>query len=364
MDDVPGKTWRHIVPQEAGFDAGKLQSAVAYALEHDSGIPLSLADHLDARAFADGPWGETLGPTKDRATTYGVIVRNSGIAASWGDPERVDMTFSVTKSLLSAVAGIAFDQGLLTDLDEAVAAKIDDPCFKGAHNGAITWRHLLHQTSEWEGILWDKPDLVDRNRDVVTGDNSKKATHRDLHAPGTFYEYNDVRVNLASYALLLLFARPLPEVAKEFLFDPIGASDGWTWNGYRNSTVTIAGTEMLSVSGGGHWGGGLFVDALDLARLGLLYLNHGRWGDRQVLSERWIAMTSAPCPVEPRYGFMWWLNTDGLMMPSAPHDSISALGAGGHLVLVDPMHDFVVVARWLDDEHHDGFVKRVIDALA
>lgn len=364
MRAVPGKTWPTITSQEAGFDAEKLETAVAYAREHDSGIPLSLADHLATRAFDDGPWGETLGPTKDRSTTYGVIVRKGALAASWGEPERVDMTFSVTKSLLSAVAGVAFDQRLLSDLDEPVAATIDDPCFQGAHNGAITWRHLLQQTSEWEGTLWDKPDMVDRNRDVVTGDNSKKATHRDLHAPGTFYEYNDVRVNLASYALLLLFRRPLPEVAREFLFDPIDASDGWTWNGYRNSTVTIDGQAMLSVSGGGHWGGGLFVDALDLARLGLLYLNRGRWGERQVLSERWVAMTSEPCPVEPRYGFMWWLNTDGLMMPSMPHNSISALGAGGHLVLVDYDHDLVVVARWLDDDHHDEFARRVIAALA
>ena len=133
---------------DGGFDAVKLADAIAFAERHDSGIPLSLADHLGTRAFEDGQWGEILGPTKDRSTTYGVVVRKGGVAASWGDPKRVDMTFSVTKSLLSAVAGIAFDQGLLTDLDEAVAAKIDDPCFKGAHNGAITWRHLLHQTSE------------------------------------------------------------------------------------------------------------------------------------------------------------------------------------------------------------------------
>ncbi|MGY8998227.1 MAG: serine hydrolase domain-containing protein, partial [Alphaproteobacteria bacterium] len=93
MSAVPGKTWSHITPDEAGFDAETLQSAVAYALEHDSGIPLSLSDHLATRAFADGPWGETLGPTKDRATTYGVIVRNGAIAASWGEPGRVDMTF-------------------------------------------------------------------------------------------------------------------------------------------------------------------------------------------------------------------------------------------------------------------------------
>ncbi|MBT5433472.1 MAG: serine hydrolase [Rhodospirillaceae bacterium] len=348
---------------DGGFDAVKLADAIAFAERHDSGIPLSLADHLGTRAFEDGQWGEILGPTKDRSTTYGVVVRKGGVAASWGDPKRVDMTFSVTKSLLSAVAGVAFDRGLIPDLDEAVSVRIDDPCFQGDSNSQITWHHLLHQTSEWEGTLWDKPDLVDRNRDVVTGDNSKKATHRDLQVPGTHYEYNDVRVNLLSYALLLLFRRPLPEVAKEALLDPCGWSQDWSWNGYRNSHVTIDGEEMWSVSGGGHWGGGLFVDALDLARFGLLYLNKGRWGERQLLSQEWIDLTAKACPIEPRYGFMWWLNTDGLMVPSAPHDAIFALGAGGHLVWVDYKHDLVAVARWLGDDHHDGFVERVLVAL-
>tara|TARA_Y100001934_G_scaffold277649_1_gene376960 strand:- start:42825 stop:43919 length:1095 start_codon:yes stop_codon:yes gene_type:complete len=363
MGTLPGDAWAGTSADDTGFDTGRLDEAVQYAAAHDSGIPLSLADHLATRAFDDGAWGETLGPTKDRSTTYGVVVRRGGIAAQWGDPARVDMTFSVTKSLLSAVAGVAFDQGLITDLDERVAAKVEDPCFQGDHNGQITWRHLLHQTSEWEGTLWDKPDLVDRNRDVVAGDNSRKATHRDMQTPGTHYEYNDVRVNLLSYALLLLFRRSLPDVAREFVLGPIGASDGWSWNGYRNSHVMIDGTEMWSVSGGGHWGGGLFVDALDLARFGLLYLNKGRWNEQQVLSEDWVVMTARACPIEPRYGFMWWLNTDGLMFPSAPHDAVFALGAGGHMVWVDWQHDIVAVARWLDDDHHDGFIARVLAAL-
>lgn len=358
--------WPLISAAEAGFDPARLDAALTWAAMRDSGVPTSLAEHLKGRAFDDGDWGETLGPTKDRGACSGLVVRKGAIAGAWGEPGRVDMTFSVTKSLLSALAGIAFDRGLIDDLDEPVGRKVTSGHFDGPHNGAITWRHLLQQTSEWEGTLWDKPDLVDRNRDVFgsgTG-NAKKATHRDMRTPGTYWEYNDVRVNVLSLALLHLFRRPLPEVAKEALFDPIDATEGWSWNGYRNSHVTLDGRSMWSVSGGGHWGGGLFVSAFDMARFGLLYLNRGRWGDRQILSDRWVAMTVEPCAIEPRYGFLWWLNPGGGMYPSAPESAFFALGAGGHLIWVEPEHELVCVARWMADASHDGFIKRVLGALA
>ena len=333
-------------PASAGFDAARLAEACAWAGRHDSGVPESLDAYLAASAFKDGAWGETLGPTKDRGPCSGLVLKDGAVVADWGEPRRIDMTFSVTKSMLAAVAGVAFDRGLIGDLDAPV----------GAH-------HLLQQTSEWEGTLWDKPDLVDRNRDVFGKDNARKATHRDLQAPGSFWEYNDVRVNVLSFALLQLFRRPLPEVAREAILDPIGASSELSWNGYRNSMVTIDGKEMLSVSGGGHWGGGMFVSADDLARFGLLFANRGRWGERQLLSERWVDLCTTPCAIEPRYGFLWWLNTGGDMAPSAPESSFLALGNGGHLVWVDREHGLVAVARWLADAAHDGFIKRVLQAL-
>lgn len=348
----------------AGFDAAKLEEACAWAARHDSGVATSLAEHLKGKDFQDREWGETLGPTKDRGPCSGLVLKNGAIVASWGEPDRVDMTFSVTKSMLASVAGVAFDRGLLDDLDVRVGEKVTTGHFDGPHNGAITWRHLLQQTSEWEGTLWDKPDLVDRNRDVFGGDNANKATHRDLQPPGTHWEYNDVRVNVLAFALLHLFRRPLPEVAREAILDPIGASQELSWNGYRNSTVVIDGKEMLSVSGGGHWGGGMFVSADDLARFGLLFQNRGRWGERQVLSTAWVDLCTTPCAIEPRYGFLWWLNTGGGMYSSAPESSYFALGAGGHLVWVDREHGIVAIARWLAEAAHDGFIKRVLGALS
>ena len=93
--------------------------------------------------------------------------------------------------------------------------------------------------------------------------------------------------------------------------DPINTSNTWQWHGYRNSWVTIDGLRMQSVSGGGYWGGGMWITARDLARLGYLTLRRGRWQDQQILSERWIEMATTPTAVQPTYGFMnWFLNTD------------------------------------------------------
>jgi CubicO group peptidase (beta-lactamase class C family) len=181
-------------------------------------------------------------------------------AAELGETTRSDMTFSVAKSYLSILAGLAWDRGLIGDPHDKVRLTVDDGGFDPPHNDGITWHHLLQQTSEWEGVLWDKPDLIDRNRSAGgRPSTAPKGTHRDLQKPGEFWEYNDVRVNRLSLALLQLWRRPLPEVFRELVMEPIGASPEWEWHGYRNSYVEIDGERMQSGAGGGHWGGGVFI---------------------------------------------------------------------------------------------------------
>ena len=87
-----------------------------------------------------------------------------------------------------------------------------------------------------------------------------------------------MRVNRFSLALLRLFRRPLPEIFGEAFMTPLGASTEWRWRGYRNSTVEIDGRAIESVSGGGHWGGGVFIHARDQARIGLMMQRRGSWG--------------------------------------------------------------------------------------
>jgi CubicO group peptidase (beta-lactamase class C family) len=282
------------------------------------------------------------------------VLRNGYIVAEWGDTRRVDMTFSVAKSYLSTTAGLAFDRGLIRDLHEPVGRLVQDGGFDGERNGAITWHQLLTQTSEWEGTLWDKPDVADR----------RAGRDRALQAPGTFWEYNDVRVNRTALALLRVWRKPLPDVLRDEVMTPIGASNTWEWHGYRNSTVTVDGRPMESVSGGGHWGGGVWASTRDHARFGYLFLRRGEWNGRRLLSEKWIDLATTPTPIKPVYGYMWWLNTGQEQFPAATPRSFFALGAGGNVIWIAPELDVVVVIRWLDGRQTNEFMRRVVAAVA
>jgi CubicO group peptidase (beta-lactamase class C family) len=349
--------WERSAAETAGLDPEPLAAAAQHAARYETPWRRDLA-HMVRTDFAEKPpWNETLGPVRPRGGPNGLVLRAGRIVAEWGDTTQIDMTFSVAKSYLALLAGLAWDDGLIADPHEPVRRTVDDGGFDPPHNDAITWHHLLQQTSEWEGVLWDKPDLVDRNRAVAGRPNqAPKGTHRELAQPGGYWEYNDVRVNRLALALLRLWRRPLPEVFRERIMAPIGASAGWQWHGYHNSWVEIDGQRMPSVSGGGHWGGGVFIHARDQARIGLLLMHRGIWGSRRLLSDAWIERMLTPCPLYPQYGYLFWLNTGRRLYPSASEESFFGRGAGGNLTWIDPRHDLVAVLRWTDPAAMDGFV--------
>jgi CubicO group peptidase (beta-lactamase class C family) len=92
-------------------------------------------------------------------------------------------------------------------------------------------------------------------------------------------------------------------------------------------------------------------------------LRKGRWGDRQLVPERWIAQSIAPTPLNPKYGFMWALNTGRKTYPSAPAEAYGASGSGGNLVWIDPVHDLVAVICWTDPGAIDGILARLAKAF-
>lgn len=361
------QTWEFADATEFGFDADRLAAAIAFAETHESPWPRDLEDAGNVPGlsqFEKPPWNEALGPFKPRGGPNGLLLKGGRIVGRWGDPGRVDMTFSIAKSYLAILTGLAIGDGLIGGVDDPVAVSVTAPEFASPHNRKITWRHLLSQTSEWEGTLFDKPDLVDRNRQVGAGsDNSRKGEHRDLLEPGAYWEYNDVRVNVLALALLHIFGRPLPEVLKQRIMDPIGASGDWCWLGYRNSFVDIDGRRMQSVPGGTHWGGGMQISSFDHARFALLVHRDGVWCDRRLLPEGWIDALRAPSDVNDGYGFLWWLNTGGCEWPAAPESAYAAVGAGSNIVWIDPQHDLILVARWIDQNAVSDLLAHVVEAI-
>ncbi|MEO6070324.1 MAG: serine hydrolase, partial [Chitinophagaceae bacterium] len=112
----------------------------------------------------------------------------------------------------------------------------------------------------------------------------------------------------------------------------------------------------------GHFGGGLFINTLDHARFGLLFLRNGNWKGQQLISKNWIASVQQPFNAYKSYGFMWWLNADG-RYKDVPKSIYTAEGFGGNFIVIDKEHDLLIVARWLEPGKLGEFIKRVISAV-
>ena len=352
-------------PTTVGLDATQLAEAIELAESSETNWPreLDTALNSDPDNQEPPPFNEVIGPTRNRGGPNGLVLRRGAIAARFGETKRVDLTFSATKTYLALLFGIALEDGLVQSLDAPCRDSALDDGFDSDQNKTITWRQLLQQTSEWEGTLWSKPDSIDRHRQIGPGaDNSRKGEFRELATPGTFWEYNDVRVNRLSLSLLQLFRRPLPTILKQRIMQPIGATDTWEWHGYRNSFVTIDDEKMQSVPGGAHWGGGLFISSEDHALVGELMRNRGRFNKTQVINKTWFDSMLEPCALNPIYGCLTWLNTDGGLFPTLASSSYLMLGAGQNIVFVDPEKELVCVLRWVDSTKVESILSVIVNA--
>lgn len=354
VDYIPsaGDAWARREPAAAGFDPVKLEAALEFARTHETQRPRDFSDQQ--RIF-----GTPLGPLPlQRGGTNGLILRGGAIVAEFGDTSSVEPVYSAAKSMLSTLLGLALDRGLIKDLDGRVGDQVKDGGYDSPQNQAITWRHHATQTSEWEGTLFGKPHTFLGVEQF--GEGARQP--RELHAPGAYYEYNDVRVNRFALSLLRVWQRPLPEVFRDEVMTLIGAGDSWQWFPYRDAVVDVDGRQMPTVSGGTRWGGGVWMNSRDAARFGLLFLRRGQWGGRTVISSKWVGEATTPSAQKDDYGFLWWLNTGQKQWPSTPASSFAAVGFGSNTIWIDPDNDLVVVWRW-----HQGngseFFARVIAAL-
>jgi CubicO group peptidase (beta-lactamase class C family) len=350
----PDQTWEVKAASELKMNQNLINNAVNFALANENKVERDL--RIAAfKSYAREPDYKIIGPMKERGGPAGVILKNGYIVAQWGDINRVDMTFSVTKSFLSTTAGLATDNGLIKSVSDTVKEYVWDSTFEGSHNSKITWDNLLDQSSDWSGTLFGLHDWADRPPKEGGIDDWK---NRKLNQPGTIFKYNDVRVNVLAYSLLQVWRKPLSVVLKEKIMDPIGASTTWRWYGYENSFVNMDGLMTQSVSGGGHSGGGIFISAIDQARFGLLFLRKGKWKNQQLLSEKWVNKAHQPSNSNKDYGYMWWINTTE-KWKGVSKDLYYAAGYGGNYIVIDNANDLVVVTRWMDDSKMEEFMNLV-----
>jgi CubicO group peptidase (beta-lactamase class C family) len=334
------------------MDPLKLAAAVSYAQQHQTERPLDLSDQ-------ETVFGSLLGsmPTR-RAKTNGLVIYKGYVVAEFGDTAAVDPTYSVAKSMLATVAGVALRDGRIASLDDKVGKTVTDGGYDTPHNAAVTWKSHLRQESEWQGTMWGKKD--DFIGATQFGKGERKP--RTVQQPGAFYEYNDVRINRFALSLLRVMDKSVPDAFQQEVMDPIGASSSWKWVPYANSYVEHGGKRLPSVSGGTRWGGGMWINSWDMARFGYLWLRGGQWSGKQLLQPSYVKAALTPGEHGPDYGYLWWLNTKGKNLPGLPSNAFAALGAGSNTITVSPDHDLVVVWRW-----HSGnsaeLAKRVIEAI-
>ena len=235
--------------------------------------------------------------------------------------------WSVTKSVVSLITGIAADRGLVD-----IAAPIDrylPPGLGDTRRRAITIENLLTETSGMrtgvvtEGITGAVP--IDPNSAV-------QALGVPLdHEPGTVFTYSQRTVDLLSYVMELAVGEPLQEFAQRELFTPLGIERGdWYWARDRSGHTY----------GYAH----LLIPPADLAKLGLLVANNGDWGGQQVVSRQYLSRATTPSRANPCYGYLFWLGSSCAENPSfLPPDTFAMSGMGLQNVFVVPSLDLVVV---------------------
>lgn len=313
----PGASWQKVSPASVGLDATRL-------------------DQIAARA-------------KGGRSNCLVVVRDGKLAGEWyfngTRPDTPQKVWSVTKSFASTLVGIAQDEGKLRIADSASRWI---PRWRGTKAQAVTVRALLsmHSGRQWS-VLTDYVQLE------LAADRTAFAIGLGQSAsPGTVWAYNNAAVQTLQAVLAGATGERVERFAARSLFAPLGL---------EHTTMT------LDKAGNAQMFEGIHSTCRDLARFGVLMLDHGHWGARQVVSRSYVAAATGrgSSPLDTGYGYLWWLNRPGVLsnpliatsiaaardpdtkrsrlVPGAPDDMYWALGLGNQVIQVDPGTRTVVV---------------------
>jgi len=277
-----------------------------------------------------------------RRQTLAVVVVHRGrlvaerYAASVA-PDTPLLSWSMAKSVLATLVGIAQADGLVSLSGPAPVAEWSDP---GDPRHAISLDQLLRMSS---GLAFDETyaALNDVSRMLFTrGDTGAfAAAMPPAHAPDGFWSYSSGTSNIVARSLRDAFGGDLDRqvaYARERLFEPVGMTTAFF---EPDASGSFIGSSFV------------FASARDWARFGLLHLQDGVWQGRRILPEGWVAYVTRPTPAAPdgTYGAHWWLNAgdprapERRMWPSLPRDTYAARGHSGQFVVVVPSADLVVV---------------------
>lgn len=277
------------------------------SLEEQSIDPVILAQGLENTADQRKPTSSFL------IVRHGVLLWEA--YGDGYDQNSKHYSASMTKSVLSAVVGIAIDQGYIKSVEQSIAELIGDDDFRDLHD--VQLKHLLTMCSGY-GVknIYKSPKNPTASV-VITPEST----------PGTTFAYNDDLAHLTSKIVTAVSGRSVLELAEEFLFEPIGVTS-YIWPADEQG-ITIGHTAL-------EW------TARDMARFGYLYLRNGRWGEQQVVTEDWVRESTQKYseggfPANHAYGYFWWVEKN------TKYNIFFAGGFGEQRIFVIPELDMVIV---------------------
>ena len=302
-ETFPGKSWQPLSSSEkAKWSAEKLAAAHAYAD----------ADSIHTSAV--------------------MIVQSGKVVDQWGDIDKKITSYSVRKSLLSALYGIYSAEGVIDISQTLEQLGIDDspdPLTKEEKQSRIV--DLLRARSGVYHPAYMETESMKKNRPA-----------RGSHAPGTFWYYNNWDFNVLGTIFEKKTGLKIGEAFYQRIAKPIGMQDF-----QPDDVYYIRGP--ISV----HPAYPFEITARDLARFGLLYLQHGRWNNKQIVPEAWVEKSSHANEMVKAngvdvggYEYLWWVDYGGVHFPEVSLPGIfSARGAGAHFLFILPTLDLVIVHR-------------------
>lgn len=303
----PTDGWTRATPWSQGMDPRLIQEAFEYAVGKES-------DAL-------------------------VVIRNGFLVAEWYSEDWTPATrsnsFSMAKSVSSALVGMMIEDGLIASVNDPAAVYL--PEWRGSMRGAITVRNLLSMDS---GLRENGTVLAGLLRAADKNDYALSVGLKSR--PGTDWQYQQGAVQALSSLMLRVSGQQPFDYAKQRLFDVIGMPQA-TWK-----TDDVGNTLTYSA---------IYATAREWAKFGYLYLRNGEWDGQQVVPDRWVReSTRRSSPTYPHYGYLWWLNNRGTLWEDVPGDAFQAEGASEQHVYVVPSLDLVVVRmgesvgnRWRDN---------------
>ena len=283
----PTDAWRTSTPEQQGMDSAQLARMFAEINQQH----FSLNSVLIIR--------------------HGYLVTEVYVPPFQADTKR--KIYSITKSIISALVGIALDQGYLHDVNQKALDFFTDRTIANndTRKHAITLKHLLTMTSGLQPSTQDRGDIVQKTLNLPM-----------VAKPGVKWDYNTDSTHLLSAILQKVTGQSALAFAQTQIFTPLGITDV-AWSTDANG-VNIGGSALK-------------MTPRDLAKFGYLYLHGGVWNGRQVVPRDWVQTSTAKqvdCTEKRGYGYLWW---------QMPFGGYAALGYGGQEILVFPEHDLVVV---------------------